>query len=72
MYKQAVWDQAAPMLAEMCKRAPRPIDFAKAFPEPPGMAAYRKAHPSRPDTPLHQTPDRILPDTQPAGADRPR
>ncbi len=65
-FKRAVWDQVAEMLAIMCKRHRPPIDFAKAFPEPPGMDAYRKAHPSRRDTPIRERKDRIIPYTQPA------
>lgn len=67
-YKREAWDRVAPMLQIMCKRASPPIDFAKAFPEPPGMGAYREAHPTRADTvlPEDQKQDRIIPKTQPA------
>jgi len=64
--KQSVWDQVAKGLEWMCKSHQPPIDFAKAFPEPPGMEAYRKAHPSRPDTKLPERADVIVPKTQPA------
>jgi hypothetical protein len=64
--KQSVWDQVSKALELMCKTYLPPIDFAKAFPEPPDMAAYRKAHPSVPDTKLPEKTDVIVPETQPA------
>jgi len=70
-YKQPVWDRVAPALAEMCKQSRPPIDLARAFPEPPGMDAYRKAHPSRRDTHLAKPTDRMIPQTQPAKGEGP-
>jgi hypothetical protein len=48
--KQRVYDAPGlvPYLRAQCEE--RGIDVAKAFPEPPGMAAYRAAHPA-PDRP---------------------
>jgi hypothetical protein len=43
--KQAVYDDLLPGLAEEC--AAWNFDVSKSFPEPPGMAEYRKAHPGR-------------------------
>ncbi len=65
--KQAVWDQVSQTLEQMCRQYDPPIDMKKAFPEPPDMDAYRKAHPSRPDTKIPQSPDRMVPDSRPAG-----
>ncbi|MBN1345531.1 MAG: hypothetical protein JXQ73_22755 [Phycisphaerae bacterium] len=68
--KQGVWDEVAPTLESMCKRSVPPLNFKKAFPEPPGMAEYRKAHPSRPDTWMPEKKDRMVPVTQPAEGEK--
>ncbi len=67
--KQAVWDEVAKALQIMCERWRPPLDFARAFPEPPGMDAYRKAHPSHRDTPAPPREDRMIPQTRPASGD---
>lgn len=64
--RQAVWDQVSETLKILCSRMRPPIDFAKAFPEPPNMEEYRKAHPRRRDTKPHERPDTMVPLTQPA------
>lgn len=63
--KQAVWDGVSSALKLMCERNNPPLDFAKAFPEPPNMDAYRKAHPSRVDSAQPKRTDRMIPATQP-------
>jgi len=70
--KQSVWDNVGKTLELMCKSSQPPLDMAKAFPEPPDMAAYRKAHPPEPDTNIPETPDTIVPKTQPAAPAAPR
>ncbi len=69
--KQAVWDQVKETLELLCKNWNPPIDFERAFPEPPNMEAYRKAHPSRPDTKQPERTDRMIPTTEPAEAEQP-
>ena len=39
--RRMAWDKCEPFLVELCARQDPPWDPAKAFPEPPGMEAYR-------------------------------
>lgn len=53
--KQRVWDRIRPDLYDQVRRfAPRGPSASVRFPEPPGMEAYREAHPAAPtpDDPL--------------------
>ena len=43
--RQAVYDDLLPMFERECQVWE--FDLARAFPEPPGMEAYREAHPDR-------------------------
>lgn len=63
--RQSVWDTVSPALKIQCRRHNPPLDFAKAFPEPPDMAKYRKANPSRVDRTQPERTDRTVPVTQP-------
>jgi hypothetical protein len=40
--RQVVWDRVESMLAKLCSEHDPPLDAARAFPEPPGMAEYRQ------------------------------
>ncbi len=40
--RRMIYDRIAPSLKRQCAQANPPLDFTKAFPEPPGMAAYRE------------------------------
>ncbi|MCH7812790.1 MAG: hypothetical protein IID40_02095 [Planctomycetes bacterium] len=39
--RQIIWDRAEPAFHAMCERHDPPLEVTKAFPEPPGMDAYR-------------------------------
>ncbi len=43
--RQRVYDRVIGELRRVCEARNPPLDPAKAFPEPPGMEQYRKAHP---------------------------
>ena len=58
--RQALYDQVHPQLARECELFE--FDLARAFPEPPGMDAYRAANPDRAKQP---TEDGIETPTQP-------